>query len=232
MNLISPPSWFAKLFAEMIGTYALIFVGCGAIAVNHNADGILGHLGICAAFGLIVMVMIYATGHISGAHFNPAVTLAFAFIGRFPWKEVPIYIVGQCGAAILAALSLWFCLNGPEILGTTTPGGTTMQSFALEGILTFFLMFVITAVATDSRAVGSQAGFAIGGTVAVCALMGGPISGASMNPARTLGPALIAGEWTGFWVYCTAPLLGAVIGASLYRFIRCDQQGETANGCC
>ncbi len=232
MSLVSPPSWIAKPIAEMVGTFALVFMGCGAIIVNQSTEGALGHGGICAVFGLVVMVMIYATGHISGAHFNPAVTIAFASAGRFPWNEVPGYIVSQCAAAILAANSLWWCLDAPELLGTTVPAGSWLQSFVLEVILTFFLMFVIIAVATDSRAQGPHAGLAIGSTVAMCALMGGPISGASMNPARTLGPALVAGEWTGFWIYVSAPVIGAVIAAMVYQYIRCRDVGTDAKGCC
>ena len=232
MSSVSPPAWLAKIIAEMVGTYALVFMGCGAIAINHSTDGALGHLGICAVFGLVITSMIYATGHLSGAHFNPAVTIAFASVGRFPLKEVPGYIIGQSIAAILAAASLWWCLEAPDIIGTTTPAGTWVQSFTLEVVLTFFLMFVIIAVATDSRAVGSQAGLAIGCTVALCALMGGPISGASMNPARTLGPALMGGEWSGFWIYIFAPIIGAILAAFLYQFIRCEEGGTDAKGCC
>ena len=183
-------------------------------------------------FGLVIMVMIHATGHIAGAHFNPAVTLAFATVGRFPWREVPGYCIGQCLAACVAAAALWGCFADPVTLGATVPSGTLAQSFALECVLTFFLMFVITAVATDSRAIGSNAGLAIGSTVALCALMGGPVSGASMNPARTLGPALISGEWTAAWIYFVAPVMGAILGAALYRFIRCDDNEMDAAGCC
>ena len=226
------PPLFAKICAEMVGTFALVFAGCGAIVVDQTLEAPLGHIGVCAVFGLVIMAMIYATGHISGAHFNPAVTLAFASSGRFPWKEVPGYIVGQFVAATAAAGLLWICLDYPTVLGTTVPSVDVSQAFCIEVILTFFLMFVITAVATDARAEGSQAGLAIGGTVAFCAMMGGPLTGASMNPARTLGPALIMMEITSLWLYFLAPILGATLGAATYHWIKCGEEKTEAGGCC
>lgn len=229
---ITLPPKLAKIGAEMVGTFALVFAGCGAIVVNETMGAPLGHLGVCAVFGLVIMTMIYATGHLSGAHFNPAVTLAFAAVGRFPWREVPGYIAGQLCAACAAAYLLWVCLGTPEVLGATVPSDSLIQTFSVEVVLTFFLMFVITAVATDSRAVGSQAGLAIGGTVAFCAMMGGPISGASMNPARSLGPALVLMDFNGLWIYFGAPIVGALLGAGVYQFIRCGGGNADAAGCC
>ena len=193
----------------------------------------MGHLGICLTFGLVVAGMIYATGHISGAHFNPAVTVAFAATGRFPWRQVPLYTGGQFGAALIAALLLRAVFGPVAGLGATLPATTLASSFVLEFVLTFFLMFVISAVATDARAVGQLAGLAIGGTVTFCALFGGPISGASMNPARSLGPALASGATGAVWLYLVAPTLGALVGAFAYRAIRCqDDGGKVAGGCC
>jgi len=224
---------FQKVLAEMVGTFALVFVGCGAIMVNEISGGGIGHLGICAAFGLVIMVMIYATGHISGAHFNPAVTLAFASIGRFSWGSVPVYMVGQLAAAILASLVLQLLFGNIASMGATSTSVAELSAFTLEVVLTFFLMFVITAVATDARAEGAMAGLAIGGTVALAAIFGGPISGASMNPARSLGPALLAGEFQFLWIYLTAPFAGALAGAWVYRWIQCDSpESPGAEGCC
>lgn len=226
-----------KTGAEVVGTFALVFAGCGAIMVNHLSGGAITHMGVGLTFGLVVMVMIYATGHVSGAHFNPAVTVAFAAIGRFPWRHVPVYVAGQVLAAVLAAAALSLVLEpapggAAAALGTTMPAGSAMQSMVLELILTFFLMFVITAVATDARAAGPMAGVAIGGTVALEAIFAGPISGASMNPARSLGPALVAGQLDSLWLYLLAPTAGAVAGALIYRLVRCGGDVQGGNGCC
>ncbi|MDP6934672.1 MAG: MIP family channel protein [Myxococcota bacterium] len=221
-----------KVGAEFIGTFALVFAGCGAIAADHLSGGAVGHVGISLTFGLVVCVMIYATGHISGAHFNPAVTVGFAVVNRFPWKEVPAYVAGQLLAAI-TAIALLRLVTGSTVLGQTLPSGTLPQALSIEALLTFFLMFVISAVATDHRATGQQAGVAIGGTVALCALFGGPLTGASMNPARTLGPALFGGSLDLLWLYTLGPLLGAMAGARCYEWLRCtDHPGQDARGCC
>ncbi len=221
-----------KVGAEMIGTFALVFAGCGAIMINEISGGVITHVGVGLTFGLIIMVMIYATGHVCGAHFNPAVTIAFASSGRFPWREVPYYVAGQVLAALLASAML-YALFGPVAgIGSTVPAGAPAQAFVLEVVLTFFLMFVIMSVATDSRAVGQMAGSAIGGTVALCAIFGGPISGASMNPARSLGPALVASDLASVWIYIAAPIIGAIAGAWAYRFVRCGGTETEANGCC
>jgi len=205
--------------AEFIGTYGLVTAGCGAIMVDAQT-GSLGHIGIAATFGLIIMVMIAATGHISGAHFNPSVTIAFAVTRHFPWRDVPFYMSGQFLGAILGALTLRLVVGDVANLGVTLPSGSLEQSFGLEVLLTAILMFVIIAVATDTRAVGETAALAIGATVALDALWGGPISGASMNPARSLGPALISGIWTAQWIYVVAPIIGAVVGGFVYQWIR------------
>ncbi len=221
-----------KVGAEMIGTFALVFAGCGAIMINAISGGAVTHVGVGLTFGLVIMAMIYATGHISGAHFNPAVTVAFATIGRFPWRQVPAYIGGQVGAAVLACAALAGILGPVADMGATTPLGTSTQSLALEAILSFFLMFVITAVATDSRAVGPLAGWAIGGTVGLEAIFAGPISGASMNPARSLAPALFAGDLSHVWIYLAGPIVGAILGAWGYRLVRCGGDEQSAGGCC
>lgn len=205
--------------AELIGTYALVTAGCGAITVNAST-GALGHLGVAFTFGLIIMVMIAATGHLSGAHFNPSVTCAFALTRHFPWQEVPWYVGGQLIGAIAGAFTLRGLFGPAANLGATVPSGSAFQSLGLEVLLTAILMFVIIAVATDTRAVGQLAALAIGGTVALDALWGGPISGASMNPARSLGPALVAGVWRDHWVYWVGPMLGASIGAAIYQWLR------------
>ncbi len=205
--------------AELVGTYALVTAGCGAIMVNAET-GALGHVGIALTFGLVIMVMIAAVGHISGAHFNPSVTVAFALTRHFPWRDVPSYIGGQLGGAILGALTLRLTLGDTALLGVTLPAGSVGQSFGLEVLLTAVLMFVIIAVATDTRAVGETAAIAIGATVALDALWGGPISGASMNPARSLGPALVAGIGEAQWIYLIAPFIGAAIGGYLYQWLR------------
>ena len=213
------PRLWRRVLAEGIGAYALVVAGCGAIMVDAQT-GALTHVGVALTFGLVILVMIAATGHISGAHFNPAVTLAFALTRHFPWREVPVYLGGQCLGAVLAAGTLLGLFGNQANLGATLPAGSVWQSFALEAILTAFLMFVIIAVATDTRAVGQLAALAIGATVTLDALFGGPISGASMNPARSLGPALVSGLWEAQWVYLLAPVLGASVGAVLYQAIR------------
>ncbi|MEO6458601.1 MAG: MIP family channel protein [Chloroflexia bacterium] len=211
--------------AEFIGTYALVTAGCGAIITN-NLTGALTHVGVALTFGLVIMVMIAATGHISGAHFNPAVTIAFALTRHFSWRDVPVYIGSQLAGAIAGALTLRVLFGPVANLGATIPSGSVWQSFGLEVLLTAVLMFVITAVATDTRAVGQLAALAIGSTVALDALWGGPISGASMNPARSLGPALVSGIWQDQWVYLFAPLIGATIGAFAYQMIRLPLEEE------
>ena len=216
------PTLLRRAGAELVGTYALVTAGCGAIMVN-TSTGALTHLGVAGVFGLIIMVMIAATGHLSGAHFNPAVTIAFAVTRHFPWRDVPAYVLGQSLGAVSGALTLRAMLGSVAQLVMTRPAGTAGQAVVAELVLSAFLMFVIVAVATDTRAVGQLAALAIGGTVALDALWGGPISGASMNPARSLGPALVAGVWQDQWIYLVAPVVGALIGASTYQALRGPQ---------
>ncbi|MCA1666201.1 MAG: aquaporin [Thermomicrobia bacterium] len=205
--------------AEGVGTFGLVFAGTGAVIIDAVTNGGVSHVGIAVTFGLIIFAMISAVGHISGAHFNPAVTIAFATAGHFPWRRVVPYLIGQIGGALLASPLLRALFGNIAHLGTTLPHGSDGQSFILEAVLTFFLMFVIFSVATDARAVTRAAAFAIGGTVGLEAMFAGPISGASMNPARSLAPALISGTWSSLWLYLLAPVLGAIAGAWAYRLI-------------
>lgn len=215
-----------RLGAECVGTYGLVTAGCGAIMVNAQT-GLLTHVGVALTFGLIITVMVAAVGHISGAHFNPAVTVAFAVTRHFAWRDVPFYIGAQLLGASLGAFTLRLLLGDIAQIGVTLPAGSVWQSFGLEMLLTAVLMFVIISVATDYRAVGSPAALAIGFTVALDALWGGPISGASMNPARSLGPALVAGVWANQWLYWLAPLIGACLGAMIYQLLREPQPEQS-----
>jgi aquaporin NIP len=189
--------------------------------------GALGHVGVAITFGLVIMAMIYAVGHISGAHFNPAVSFAFALSRHFPWPRTFAYCAAQLLAAVAAAAILRGSLGNLAHTGATLPSGSQGQSFLWELVLTFFLMFVIMAVATDTRAVGEAAAIAIGGTVGLDAMFGGPISGASMNPARSIGPALISGDLHALWLYILAPLTGAALAALTYQFIRAEPAPAT-----
>jgi MIP family channel proteins len=207
------------LAAEAIGTFALVFAGCGAIVVDAKT-GELGHLGVALTFGLVIMVMIYALGHVSGAHFNPGVTFGFALARHFPWSRAVGYWAAQIGGALVAAALVRASLGEHAHDGATLPSGSQGQAFLWELILTFFLMFVIMAVATDTRAVGEAAAIAVGGTVGLDALFGGPVTGASMNPARSLAPALVSGDLHALWLYLVAPPLGAALAALAYQFLR------------
>ncbi|MSP79025.1 MAG: MIP family channel protein [Dehalococcoidia bacterium] len=215
-----PPATVYAYLAEAIGTFGLVFAGAGAVVIDTVTNGGVTHVGISLTFGLIIAAMIYATGHLSGAHFNPSVTLAFAIAGTFPWRQVPFYWAAQIIGAIAAALALRALFGNVAGLGATLPAGSAMQSFLLEIVLAFFLMFVIMAVATDARAVGAQAAIAIGATVALEAVFAGPISGASMNPARSFGPALISGAMAHQWIYWAGPIIGAALGALAYQLVR------------
>jgi MIP family channel proteins len=214
------------LVAEAVGTYGLVFAGCGAIMIDEISRGQVTHVGVGLVFGLIIAAMISAFGHISGAHFNPAVTLGFVLARHFPLSRLWTYWGAQLAGAILAAATLRLLLGNVAHLGTTLPAGSPWQSAGFEVVLTAGLMIVIMAVATDTRAVGQAAAFAIGATVGLGAIFAGPISGASMNPARSLGPALISGTWTAQWVYVVAPLAGAALGALLYRWLRVTSSGS------
>ena len=209
--------------AEFIGTFALVFFGCGAIANG------LPPTSVAIAFGLAVAVMIYALGHISGAHFNPAVSIAFAAGRHLPWTRAATYTLAQILGATAGALTLRITLGPSADLGVTQPTGPAAQAFAWEVLLTFALVLVITAVATDVRALGQAAALAVGGTVALGSLVGGPVSGASMNPARSIGPALVSGDVVNLWIYLAAPVLGGVLAVLAYRRLRApiDQHDRT-----
>jgi aquaporin NIP len=206
--------------AEFLGTFLLVFAGPGAIVIDAISDGGVTSLGIGLSFGLAVMVAIFSIGHISGAHINPAVTLAFALQGRFPWTQVPLYFGGQLAGAITASLVHLALFGNVARLGSSVPSDTTLQALGLEIVITFFLMFVITAVATDARAVGQGAAVAVGGYVALAATFSGPVAGASMNPARSFGPALVSGTWTDHWIYWLGPVAGAALGGLVYEYVR------------
>jgi MIP family channel proteins len=215
------PDLVRRAAAEAIGTFALVFAGCGAIVTNTVHEGVLGAVGVSLVFGLVIMVMVYATGHLSGAHLNPSVTLAFTLTRHFPAREALAYIGAQLlGAIAAAALLLAVWPSQPADLGTTLPTVSAGSAFVYELVLTAFLMFVIMAVATDTRAVGAGAAIAIGGTVGLDALFGGPITGASMNPARSIGPALVSGELHDLWIYILGPIAGATLGALAYQLVR------------
>jgi aquaporin NIP len=205
-----------------LGTFALVFCGTGAIIINQESAGVVTHPGVAFTFGLIVMVMIYALGPISGAHLNPAVTIAFTVAKRFPLNQVLPYVLSQAIGAFLASLTLKFLFTGNEFLGATMPAGTELQSFVLELILTFFLMLVIINVATGSKEQGMFAGLAIGSTVLLEAMFAGPISGASMNPIRSISPAIVSGHVEHLWIYLAAPTIGAVLAIFVWEFIRTE----------
>ncbi|WOL09152.1 hypothetical protein Cni_G17905 [Canna indica] len=212
---------FQKIIAEILGTYFLIFAGCGSVVVNLDTKGTVTFPGICITWGLAVMVLVYSLGHVSGAHFNPAVTFAFATCGRFPWRQVPAYMVAQVLGSTLASETLRLMFGGGhKFFPGTIPAGSNIQSLVLEFIISFLLMLVISGVATDSRAIGDLAGIAVGATVLLNVLFAGPITGASMNPARSLGPAIVAQRWQGIWVYIVGPFTGMVAGAWTYNLLR------------
>jgi aquaporin NIP len=210
------------LLAEAIGTFALVFAGAGAVMVDAKTHA-LSHVGVAITFGLVIMAMIYAVGHISGAHFNAAVTFAFALTRHFPWPRALGYWAAQFVGALAAAALLRGSLGNIANVGATLPSGSQGQSFLWELVMTAFLMFVILAVATDTRAVGEAAAIAIGGTIGLDAMFGGPISGASMNPMRSIGPALVSGNLHALWLYIVAPVAGASLGGLAYQCVRGEQ---------
>lgn len=214
-----------RLFAEFLGTFILIFAGTGAIVTDQATGGTLGHTGVSLVFGLVVLAMIHTFGDVSGAHLNPAVTVGFAAAGRFPWKEVPSYATAQLAGAFAASLVVKLLFPNSSSLGATLPAGSAMQSFILEVILTATLMLVILSVSTGAKEKGITAGIAIGAVIAVEALFAGPISGASMNPARSLAPAIVSGNFQHLWLYPLATILGAIIAVPLCIATRED-------GCC
>lgn len=214
-----------KLAAEFFGTFFLVFAGTGAIVINSVSGGIVTRLGIAFTFGLIVLAMIYALGDVSGCHLNPAVTLGFFVSRRFDGRLVVPYILSQCVGAVLASLTLRLMFPSHATLGATLPAGDALQSFVLEFLLTLILMFVILSVSTGSKEKGIRAGVAVGSVIALEALFAGPISGASMNPARSLAPALVSLRLDSLWIYLAAPVLGACVSVLACR---CVQEP----GCC
>ncbi|KAI9096002.1 hypothetical protein K1719_026149 [Acacia pycnantha] len=220
ITFVSIP-FLQKLVAELVGTYFLIFFGGVSVVVNNNNNNIITLPGIAIVWGLLVMALVYSLGHISGAHFNPAVTLALASTKRFPLKQVPAYILTHVVGCLLASETVKHVFTGKQdqFIGTLITG-SYLQGFVVEFLVTFFLMFVISGVATDSKAIGELAGIVIGATVMINVLVAGPITGTSMNPARSLGPAIVWHEYRGIWVYMTAPVAGAVAGAWVYNIIR------------
>ncbi|KAJ7526538.1 hypothetical protein O6H91_16G014300 [Diphasiastrum complanatum] len=209
-----------KVGAEFIGTFMLIFAGTATAIVNEKTDGSITSIGLAATSGLAVMIVILSTGHISGAHLNPSLTLSFAALRHFPWVQVPFYIGAQVAASICASFALKGIFNPDLHGGVTIPAGSYWQSFVLEFVISFNLMFVVTAVATDTRAVGELAGIAVGATVTLNILVAGAISGGSMNPVRTLGPAIAANNYKGIWLYIVGCPLGALAGAAAYTLVR------------
>lgn len=209
----------SKFLAEFIGTYALVFFGTGAIIVNLEANGVVTNAGIAIIFGLIVMAMVYTLGNVSGAHINPAVSIAFTIAKRFPLRQLLPYISCQIAGGIAASLTLKFLFPLNKQLGATFPQHSISQSFILELILTFFLMLVIIKVATGSKEQGMFAGITIGSVVALEAMFAGPICGASMNPARSIAPAIVSGEMKQLWIYIFAPIIGAAISVPVSNAI-------------
>jgi aquaporin Z len=216
-----------RLCAEALGTFALVFAGTGAIVINGVSGGAISHPGIALTFGLVVLAMIYTFGDVSGAHFNPAVTTAFAAAGRFPWREVPGYIGAQLAGALAASGLLRMLFPSDAKLGATLPAGSEMQSAVLELVLTLLLMLVILSVSTGSKEKGMTAGIAIGAVIALEAMFAGPVCGASMNPARSLAPALVSGQLQHVWIYMVGPVLGALLAVPLCcltRNVECCQR--------
>jgi MIP family channel proteins len=209
-----------RVAAEAVGTFFLVLIGPGSAMVDAWSGGAVGHAGVALAFAFVVIAMIYALGHLSGAHINPAVTLAFWSVRRFPAAEVVPYVVAQCVGAVAASLALRAALGPVGNMGATLPGIPVAAAFGIEWLLSFALMFVIMAVATDERVADGFAPLAVGLTVGFCALMAGPLTGASMNPARSFGPALVGGLWRAHWLYWLAPVTAMMVAARTYDLLR------------
>ncbi len=210
--------------AEALGTFALVFAGCGAIVTDARGDGDVGVVGIGLVFFLVLLAAIAALGHVSGAHFNPGVSLSFFFTRHLPARDLGAYVAAQIAGATAAALLLLVIWPGhPADLGATQPTVALGRALVVEVILTAFLMLVIMSVATDTRAVGAPAALAIAASVGLAAIAFGPVTGASLNTARSFGPALASGQWQDFWLYVIGPLLGAPLGALAYQFVRGEQ---------
>ncbi|MFZ1218577.1 MAG: aquaporin [Chthoniobacterales bacterium] len=222
---VNEPGLFKKSFAEAIGAFALVFAGTGSIVVNETSHGAITHVGVALTFGLIVLVMIYTLGDISGAHLNPAVTISFWLSRRLPGREVLPYVASQCAGALAASGFMRLLFPDNRLLGATLPAGSELQSLILETLLTAMLMFVILGVSTGAREKGITAGIVIGAVIALEAMFAGPITGASMNPARSLGPAAVSGHFANLWLYLAGPVLGAALGVIGCRCVR-------EPGCC
>lgn len=208
-----------KLAAECFGTFALVFAGTGAVIVNDVSGGVVSHVGVALTFGLIVLSLIYAIGDVSGCHLNPAVTIGFVVAGRFPLRSVAPYVASQAAGAFLASLTLTVMFPEHKTLGATLPAGSNLQSFVMEFLLTLILMFVILSVSTGSKEKGILAGVAVGAVIALEALFAGPVSGASMNPIRSLAPAVVSGNLRAIWIYILAPVAGAVASVVVCRCV-------------
>eukprot|EP01018_Ginkgo_biloba_P038532 Gb_09260 [translate_table: standard] len=219
-ELFVTPTFLQKIVAEIISTFILVFVTCGSSITVHDSRPLVSQLGGSIASGLVVTVMIYSVGHISGAHMNPAVTIAFATVRHFPWTQVPAYIGAQLVGALSASFTLRLMFESVSNTGISAPSGTVLQALVMEIIVSFVLMFVTSAVATDTRAIGELAGIAVGSTVMISSIFAGPISGGSMNPARSLGPAVASNKYRAIWVYIVGPMVGTVMGAWSYSLIR------------
>ncbi|CAL0335256.1 unnamed protein product [Lupinus luteus] len=229
-SLIPPPIPLArKVGAEFIGTFILMFAGTAAAIVNQKTNGSESLIGCAATTGLAVMAIKLSTGHISGAHLNPAVTISFAALKHFPWKNVPTYIGAQVLASICASFALKWIYHPFMNGGVTVSTVGNAQAFALEFIISFNLMFVVTAVATDTRAVGELAGIAVGATVMLNILIAGPATGGSMNLVRTLGPAIATNNYKAIWVYLIAPILGALGGAGAYTSVKLPHEHQNSH---
>ena len=220
LELINKLNLMKKYIAELLGTFALVFCGTGAIIIDQQTNGQVGHIGVAITFGLTVTAMIYAFGDKSGAHFNPAVTIAFSLANLFPKKQILAYITSQVIGAFIASMLLNFLFPTNSNLGATIPTGSNLQSFVLESVLTFILMLTILLTSQGSKETGTMAGLAIGGVVLLEAMFAGPICGASMNPVRSLSPAIISGNTSSLWVYLTAPIFGASTSVLIWRFIK------------
>ncbi|MCC1484271.1 MIP/aquaporin family protein [Winogradskyella immobilis] len=218
-----------RYIGELIGTFSMVFCGCGAMTVNEITGGSISHVGVAITWGLIVMAMIYAFGEISGAHFNPAVTVAFAFAKKFQWKDVPAYISFQVIGAFLAIILLWVLFPESSSFGHTYPaeGFAPYKAFILELLLTFFLMLVIINVSTGSKEIGTMAAIAVGAIILLEAMFAGPMTKASMNPARSIAPAIISGNLQHLWLYLTAPFIGATLAVISCKLVKdencCDE---------
>jgi aquaporin NIP len=212
-----------RFISEIIGTFALVFCGTGAIVINDFTGGTVTHVGVAITFGLIVMGMIYAFGDISGAHMNPAVTIGFAYAKKFPWKEVPLYVLAQLIGAFVASGLLLYLFPDSQTLGATLPQLSAFKVFIFEIILSFFLMVVIINVSTGSKEIGVVAGIAIGSVVLLEAMFAGPITGASMNPARSIAPAIISGNMANLWIYIFAPIVGCVLAVMSCKLVKNEQ---------